>query len=231
MKPLKPMKTSKPASNLLKPPGLPVAKTAFGVTAAGLAVLAGAEASILYTSTGPSGVTIDINQEIYFDLEQTGPGPHYSATPFSEWDFNLYFSSNNASKPVVGEINTDRKTAVLPSLAYVDKLDAGSTIGSSSTWYYTDKLADNGNGPWAGGAASKYVGLNIRTGNDTNYGWAELSYDAGGTMTLHGFAYETTANTSIEAGAVPEPSTVALLALGLGAGALALRRRQAPRNQ
>jgi hypothetical protein len=46
----------------------------------------------------------------------------------------------------------------------------------------------------------------------------------GGTATLFSYAYETAANTAIAAGAIPEPSALALLAAG--GGALALRRRR-----
>ena len=71
-----------------------------------------------------------------------------------------------------------------------------------------------------------YLGLQWDIGGgDYLNAWArvDVTGDNSGTATLYDFAYESTPNTPISAGDVPEPSTLALLAIG--AGALALRRR------
>ncbi|HYG25100.1 MAG TPA: PEP-CTERM sorting domain-containing protein [Verrucomicrobiae bacterium] len=81
-------------------------------------------------------------------------------------------------------------------------------------------------GPWTAGQRA-YLGLRFNNGGTTNYGWADITLNSYQSVTLHGFAYETSGG-AITAGAVPEPSQFALLALG-AAGVAALRRRASSR--
>ena len=62
---------------------------------------------------------------------------------------------------------------------------------------------------------------------NTHFGWVKRSVDIGLTnITVHEFAYETTPDTLINAGAIPEAGGLALLAAG-AAGVLAMRKRRA----
>lgn len=80
-------------------------------------------------------------------------------------------------------------------------------------------------GPTAPGTQA-FVGFRFLAGGQTLYGWARLSIGPG-SIDFISAAYENTPGTSIAAGAIPEPSTLAFLALGaVGAlGAISRRRR------
>ncbi len=74
-----------------------------------------------------------------------------------------------------------------------------------------------------------FVGLEFEAEDGTHYGWLDIE----GVITspvikVRGWAYETEPGKGIVAGAIPEPSSVGLLALG--AGAIWLRRRRQARR-
>lgn len=111
------------------------------------------------------------------------------------------------------------------------KLSAGNQIGLSPYSFTAFTTLSGAN--WNGGG-SGYVGLEFIDGADVYFGWAELSYvdnGASSSLTLSAFAFQDTPFTPILAGdtgisggsAVPEPSSVALIALG-GLFGLAARR-------
>ncbi len=87
--------------------------------------------------------------------------------------------------------------------------------------------------PTSGGAGNYIgnIGFKFKTGGSTHYGWANVNFVSANpdTMTVNSWAYESTANTAITVGAVPEPVETGA-ALGLLAGGVAgLRRWRAAR--
>jgi hypothetical protein len=75
-------------------------------------------------------------------------------------------------------------------------------------------------------AATGYVGFRVGQGATAQYGWLQVAVTAGGAgvngITFLGGAIETTPNTPIAAGVIPEPGSLAALACG----AVALLRRK-----
>jgi PEP-CTERM motif len=87
-------------------------------------------------------------------------------------------------------------------------------------------------GPWAD--VLGYLGLEFQIDGQTHFGWAELDVNfESGDGSILGYAYDTVAEQSLEAGqtsSTPEPGTLGLLALGsLGLGFW--RRRKAVGSQ
>jgi hypothetical protein len=75
-----------------------------------------------------------------------------------------------------------------------------------------------------------YAGLRFADGENIYYGWLQVSVSNHSSSEISGtiidWAYETTPGQAIEVGAVPEPSTYALLLLSGAASLWALRRRK-----
>ena len=107
---------------------------------------------------------------------------------------------------------------------YIYKFSSGDPISGALTF-----SSSPGAGGFWGPGDSGFIALRIDLGGGNyNYGWAQLSVpDPSTSVTITGFAFEGDANTAIEAGAIPEPSTYALLALaGLFGAAVWHHRRQ-----
>ncbi len=74
-----------------------------------------------------------------------------------------------------------------------------------------------------------FVGLEFEAEDGTHYGWLDIEgVISNPVIRIRGWAYETEPGKGIVAGAIPEPSSVGLLAVG--AGVLWLRRRSRARR-
>jgi hypothetical protein len=112
----------------------------------------------------------------------------------------------------------------------VEPLSAGFDIGPESDtgsleWFGTNTgfatlvsvFEGPGGGPVYEGrfpGQRAYIGVEFDSGGANHYGWIDIYVASGAYAEVYGWAYESNPETSIVAGAVPEPSTMLLLAFG-----------------
>jgi hypothetical protein len=200
---------------------------------AGYAALAGAalaapvvaDASIIYS--GPVNITIQSTTNgLYLNVVNGAinePG-NTTGSSVPGWDVNPFSSSGlsffNPTAPA-GSVYVQRTgggaTANLP---FGTLIDATSVYGSSAA-------ATTGAQPFVLSSSNNIVGFrfqNEAAGNAIEYGWMRISLSTtlvGQPRAIVEYAYEDS-GAGINAGAVPEPSTFALLGV-MAAGALGVR--------
>jgi hypothetical protein len=212
----------------------------YGMGAGAASLAASAQAAIQWS--GPLSLS---GNEIAFSMD----GFTAAASQNTTADFQLDSKPAKLKAGVVpqsmgaGVAFDTRQGQFIPITNYALKLSNGATIGSNLNFsgqnsynYFNNFYPGNDpvppgamNGDWTPGDQG-FLGLTFQIGGNTFYGWADISLNnlngnAPGVFTLHGLAYEDSGG-SITAGAVPEPSTIALLVAG-AAGVLALKRRKA----
>ena len=80
-------------------------------------------------------------------------------------------------------------------------------------------------GLWQYPNDNAYFGLQFDIDGETHYGWVHLENSIYGVQaTIHEWAYESTPDTGLSAGVIPEPATMLLLLGGLGVLALHMKR-------
>ena len=178
-----------------------------------------ADGAIVFTDVPDATITQSTpSQTLYINLDSVGYNEFAVAAHSNGVRVNPYNVGPQSSKVLTS------------GNYYVNSIIAGAEIGPTSAEAVAPRFAGRQAGPYFYNfvGADKYLGLkwDIGSGNFL-YGWARLDVTADnmGTATLFGFAYETEPNTSIVAGQIPEPSSLALLAAGGGAVALKRRRR------
>lgn len=190
--------------------------SAYATAALATAFAGHASAGIVYS--GPvnaavpgAGESIDLNGDTFPDITFSNSGPYQGA-------FLPYFGSNVAGFFANG-------------LGYASALTAGDYIdpGTLGGNPYVASLAFGATNPNAAfnNANGAFIGLRFAAGGDSLAGWVRVNIDnAMGTFTVVDWAYNDEPGQAIEAGQIPEPGSLALLAAG-AAGLVARRRKTA----
>jgi MYXO-CTERM domain-containing protein len=190
-------------------------------------------------TTSPASTNFDVDGNGTADFTLSSG---LSINPADPTQWGKYASIAVKSGAGVGVVDT----FVIPGVWVADPLAPGSVVNSlSSTGAGVPFAKRDANasgsvviGEWDAAGTQAYVGLAFLIGTETHYGWAlvgttltdDTSIDGNG-LTVYNWAYEDAAGTAIRipgTAPTPEPSTLALGALG-AAGILALRRRQQSR--
>lgn len=208
-----------------------------GMTTAAFAATAGVglvgeipQASADIVWSGPVNIVIPDNIDgVYFNLVTGATGTSGATTP--GWDINPYSASGtaNASFNLWGPTaETWLNIGTLETPQYV--IPEGTSIGPGDLF----------GRPGGSAVVPPQITLNAPNlfgvqfffpepgaGATTHYAWVEITFGAElGDRAITQYAYQSTPGTAILAGAIPEPSSLSVLALG-ALGLFARRRRVA----
>lgn len=196
------------------------------------------EGAILYTDI--PDITLEDGERVSFDVMHTYGSPYYS-TGLTKGNFeisvhgvilyNVYGAGapkNGTTQPYYNYWQVGNNGDVLQfDLNDTIKADTTADLQTADGYLYL-----NSDSYWSVGTG--FAGLMIAdTPGDTStyrYGWARITFGQENDtyiVTLHDFAVELDPGVPIKAGQIPEPSSIALLAMGAAGIAYARRRRKA----
>ena len=136
-------------------------------------------------------------------------------------------NSNNPLALAFGEL-IDEVDTINPGWQFIGRTDTGTSVSGVS--------GSNGGGNFRFGDGEQFIGVRTLIDGNTHYGWIGViitdEFNDGSnpandrlTGTITGYAYESTPNLGIVAGAIPAPGAAALLAIGaMGMGGRRSRR-------
>jgi hypothetical protein len=175
-------------------------------------VAGNASPTIIYTDIDDITISGSDVSNLYLDFE--GQSASTASSAFAGADLYFYAGGNYFSAYCIGNnlVASDNNYNLL-------EFSAEQEIGSSSSFSYFGYISSFYSTTF-GPEMGQYAGVSL----NGNYGWIQLSYDSDReTLKVYDFAYEDS-GTPITAGAIPEPSAMALIAL-TGTAMLAARRR------
>jgi len=190
-------------------------------------------------------------QRTYHDV----PAIDYNLDGTNDFTFNLTVNTLSgisyvySIEPSNGQIVVEKISDTLRDggypLAYGTEISASLNVSgpvpvvwdASETTLFVYSFPSDSSGVFYGGWFSDknpgYLGISFDVEGSTHYGWIEFSHDRtrpdplNNSLMIHGWAYESTPDTPIIAGAIPEPSTGILTLVGsLGLLLVARSRRR-----
>lgn len=162
---------------------------------------------------------------IYLNVATGGIG-FADSTP--GWDVNIYSTTGLGLWSPSNSLPSESVYAST-SVNNIPNLTLGTEIGLGSTFSVSGEGSIS---QWNLNSTDNLVGfrfVNEENSNLVHYGWFRMGFGSSITAPerrIVDYAYDTVAGQSIQAGAIPEPSSIVLL-LGAAAAATAYRRRTA----
>lgn len=195
-----------------------------------VALASTARAAIVYTLLG---TPIPVNYDLYGVQLNLITGAHAS-NGVAGWDFDPYFSGEGLTFTANADSSYTTKGAIVGTSVEASALSLGTVIGSGSS--FIDNISSGSN--YAATdvnfnvTGQEYMGLRFWNENTSsiNYGWVLLSTghssgsSSGYPAAIVAYAYDD-AGASITTGAVPEPASALLSAVGACCLGFTRRRR------
>ncbi|MEM1445580.1 MAG: PEP-CTERM sorting domain-containing protein [Planctomycetota bacterium] len=199
--------------------------TAARLSAYAAAALAGTHATGEVVYSGPQNLAIGLGFSQNLDLDEGGTSPDVLLSNYSFLG-GTYSGASVQTYPgqLVGFTSTNTGRNYVSLLSSGDLIDA-TTVGPS----FFGSMAYGANNPEAefNSVTGGFLGLSFPISGATHFGWVRVDVDnAASAFTIVDWAYESVAGEGINAGEVPEPGSLALLAAG-AAGLIARRRKTA----
>jgi hypothetical protein len=156
------------------------------------------------------GLSLDVARN---SNNQTG----IESTPSSFQQFNV-----PTATPILGAVPNNGQVEWDSGTYFLQPLAANAVIPSGAGWNRTAYAYYTGYGYAMPAGVPAYLGVRFNLGQGNQYGWIGVIREGHG-LDAFAWGYETQPGVPIPAGAIPEPGSLAMLALG--ATALLARRR------
>lgn len=181
-----------------------------------------------YPIAGNGGLVLDLNGDGQPDVGFYADGMSFNIGGFGSTRVLTYSSAGldiNSFLPVLAAGTQIGATPPSGSLIWRETVSAGPSGQPYSATYNGANNVGYG-GYWQG--VEGYTGVEFYIGADAYYAWIRVGAPFVGLYGgyIYDYAYETRPGVSISAGAVPEPSTWALFAVGALAVAAVHKRRK-----